>query len=104
MLVPNLEIASTNMARMRGLLGRHRFGPDEGMLIERCPSIHTVFMRFAIDAVFLERELKVLKIVRNLVPWRLAFGPRGTCAALELAAGRAEDLDIGIGRKLVVRR
>ncbi len=61
--------AHTFFERARGLLGRDGLPPDCGMLIERCNAIHTFFMRFAIDAVFLDRNGAVVKIVRNIKPW-----------------------------------
>ena len=49
-------------------------------------------MRFPIDAAFLDKELKVLKIVRNLRPWQLAMAPPQTCCVLETAAGTLTNL------------
>ena len=73
---------------MRGLLGRSSLGPGEGILLEPASSIHMFFMRFAIDAVFLDRELRVLRVVHGLRPWRLA-ACRGSRSVLEIAAGEA---------------
>jgi uncharacterized membrane protein (UPF0127 family) len=85
---------------MRGLLGRRSLQSGEGILI--CPtwSIHTAFMRFRIDAVFLDREGRVLKIVRELRPWRAA-SCRGARAVLELPAGEAEQQGVVVGERLV---
>ena len=59
----------------------------EGLLIERCNAIHTCFMRFAIDATFLDAEGNVVKVVRNIRPWRLCvFGGRRAVKVLETAA------------------
>ena len=71
-LADRVEIARTTAARMRGLLGRDGLPPGGGMLIERCASIHTFFMRFAIDAVFLDDDWVVRKVTPGLKPWRLA--------------------------------
>ena len=60
---------------------------DEGLLIERCNSIHTCFMRFPIDATFLDRDDNVVKVVRNIRPWRLCvWGGRRAVKVLETAA------------------
>ena len=64
------RIARTLFARMKGLIGTKRLPPGEGMLILRCNAIHTFFMSFAIDATFLDRNDRVVKIVRNIRPWR----------------------------------
>lgn len=79
---------------MRGLLGRASLAPDEGMLFRPAGSIHMFFMRFTIDAVFCDRELRVLHVERGLRPWRTA-GKRGAKVVIELAAGAARDVQVG---------
>jgi uncharacterized membrane protein (UPF0127 family) len=73
---------------MQGLLGRSGLERGEGLLLEPAGSIHTFFMRFPIDVVYLDGESRVVKVVRELRPWR-ASACRGAHAALELAAGEA---------------
>ena len=91
-------IAASMGARMRGLLGRSELSPDDGLLIATW-SIHMFFMRFAIDAVFLDRDLVVRKVVADLKPWRVAFG-RGSKSVLELPAGEAGRRGIHPGDRL----
>ena len=81
-------LAETMFARLRGLLGRSGLSSGEGMLLRPAASIHTAFMRFAIDAVFLDRESRVLKVAAELPPWRAA-ACRGSRTVLELPAGEA---------------
>lgn len=71
-------VADTFLSRMRGLLGRDGLPAGEGMLIMRCNAIHTFFMRFAIDAIFLDAGFKPVKTVRAIKPWRFCVwgGPR----------------------------
>jgi uncharacterized membrane protein (UPF0127 family) len=88
------ELATTFWTRFRGLMGRPSLAPDEGMLFRPGGSIHMFFMRFPIDAVFCDRDLLVLKVVRDLKPWRMA-GARGAKVVLELAAGAAGELREG---------
>ena len=64
------EIAETFAERAKGLIGRCGLKPGTGMLITKCNCIHTFFMRFAIDATFLDKSGRVVKIVRNIRPWR----------------------------------
>ena len=64
------EVAETAFERMRGLMGRRPPAPGRGMLIPRCNCIHTFFMRFAIDAAFLDGDGRVVKVVRGVRPWR----------------------------------
>jgi uncharacterized membrane protein (UPF0127 family) len=93
-------VADTMLARMRGLLGRKQLPAGEGMLLRPCPSVQTLFMRFPIDVVFLDRDGVVLKVVENLRPWRSA-GARRAHATLELAEGEAARVGISVGDKLV---
>jgi uncharacterized protein len=94
-------IARTSISRMRGLLGRRHLPSGEGLLILRASSIHTLFMRFPIDLVFLDRKLTVRKVVPHLRPWRFAFG-LGSRAVLELPAGESEQRGLAKGDRLVV--
>jgi uncharacterized membrane protein (UPF0127 family) len=94
-------IADSVLARTKGLLGRRSIPPGEGLLLEPAASIHMFFMRFPIDAVFLDRELKVLKVVAHLKPWRIA-GQRGARLVLELAAGEAARRGVQPGQRLVL--
>ena len=65
------KVARTFRERTRGLIGTKSLAPDEGLLIEKCNAIHTCFMSFPIDACFLDKDDQVVKVVRNLRPWRL---------------------------------
>jgi len=94
-------LATSPWPRMKGLLGRSGLGPDEGMLFRPAGSIHMFFMRFAIDAVFLTKDLEVVKVVGHLKPWRVARARRAK-RILELGAGEAARLGIAVGDRLVL--
>ena len=81
-------LAETMFTRLRGLLGRSGLPSGEGMLLRPAASVHTAFMRFPIDAVFLDRENRVVKVAAELAPWRAA-ACRGSRTVLELPAGEA---------------
>ncbi len=91
------EVADTPSSRRRGLLGRDGLAPGTGLLIRPCSSIHTWFMRFPIDAVFLDRDGRVVKIAERVGPFRLAFGGRAAAATLELPAGAAAGARLSVG-------
>lgn len=95
------EVADTAPRRLRGLLGRVALEAGEGLLIRPAPAIHTFFMRFAIDAVFLDRDDTVLAVRPSLAPWRTA-GQRGARAVLELRAGQAGDRGLAVGDRLTL--
>jgi uncharacterized protein len=93
-LCARVEEARGLVGQSRGLLGREKLEPEEGMLFEAARFepfmwMHMFFMRFAIDIVFLDRTGKVIKINRELKPWRLSSLVLGARKALELSAGAA---------------
>ena len=94
-----VALADGPLSRLRGLLGRRGLDSGEGLLLSPTPSIHTCFMRFAIDAVFLDSELRVLDVRPDLRPWRFA-GVRRSRAVLELGSGEAARLGLEPGLKL----
>jgi uncharacterized protein len=96
------ELADRALPRMRGLIGRNGLPAGEGLLLRPAPSIHTAFMRFPIDALFLDRELRVLEIVERLRPWRMA-SKRGARAVLELSAGESARRGVRVGDRLELR-
>ena len=63
------EVAKSFLQRAIGLIGRKSLPPGTGLLILRCNAIHTFFMRFPIDATFLDKDDRVVKVVRNIRPW-----------------------------------
>ena len=92
-------VAESFAARLRGLLGRRALPAREGMLIRRESSVHTFFMRFAIDVVFLDRSDRVLKVAPTMKPWRMT-SCRKARAALELPAGEASRRGLTPGMSL----
>ena len=94
-------IAESPWLRTKGLLGRRELPNGEGILLRPASSIHMAFMRFPIDAVFLAKDLTVLKVVRDLAPWRMASRFRAH-AVLEIPAGTCERSGVREGDKLVL--
>jgi uncharacterized membrane protein (UPF0127 family) len=84
-------------------LSRERSLPTRaGLLLSPARGIHTLGMRFAIDAVFLSRQMRVLGLAPRVRPWRVLWGPRGTGRVLELAAGQIAATGLKAGAYLVV--
>lgn len=78
------EVANNFFKRAKGLIGRKGLPPGEGMLIPKCNAIHTYFMRFAIDATFLDRNNNVVKVVKNIRPGTfMVWGGWKACKVLE---------------------
>jgi uncharacterized protein len=93
-------VADSPVSRLRGLLGRSELRPGEGLLLRPASAIHTCFMRFPIDAVFLDRDWRVVGISGDVRPWRAA-GNRGAKAVLELPAGESSRRGLEVGDRLL---
>jgi len=101
-LVERLEVADTPRARRRGLLGRASLRPGEGLLLTPCRSIHTIGMKFPIDVAFLDGQMKVVALVKNLRPGVMHKTCLRARATLELPAGAIEARRLEIGDRLKV--
>ena len=93
-------VARTPLRRMKGLLGRRALPASEGLLLQPASAVHTCFMRFPIDVVFLDRDLRVLRVAENVRPWRFASA-RGARSVLELPGGAARRNGLRAGQQLV---
>jgi uncharacterized membrane protein (UPF0127 family) len=89
-LADKAELAGSGAKRSKGLLGRKGLARGEGMWIVPCEAVHTFFMQFPIDLVYLDRKLRIKKIRGNVRPWRIS-----ACVAahsvIELPAGTIRD-------------
>ena len=97
-----VRVASSSVDRSVGLLRTPEVLPGEGLWIERSPSIHMFFMRYAIDAVFVDKEHRVTQVAANLRPWRVVLWARGARDCLELRAGAAGESGTQAGDQLQV--
>jgi uncharacterized protein len=98
-----IDIADTAGTRNRGLLKHDHLDQGEGLWIVPCEAVHTFWMKFTIDAVFLDKHKKVTKVVPNLRPSRLAMSWRAR-SVLELPAGRAAETRTEPGDQIEIRR
>ena len=101
-LSENILIADNPVSRVVGLMFRKAPPGADGLLLEPCNSIHTFFMRYSLDIVFLSSSNVVVKIIRNLKPWRMTFIYFKARKTLELPAGKLP-LDIKEGDVLEVQ-
>jgi len=86
-----VELAETRTARRRGLLGRECLPEGAALMLIPCFAVHTAFIRFAIDLVFIDRDGRVVRTVSRIAPWRIAIAWRAR-AVIELPAGHLESL------------
>lgn len=101
-VVPNLVVADRMLARMRGLLGRSGLEQGEGLWILPCPSIHMFFMRFALDIVFLDTDLQVVRVHEDVRPWKMARGGKHAHSVLELRTGTIAFYNLRVGDRLTI--
>ena len=97
------------MGKSRGLLGRDRLEAQAGMLFEAgrfepFMCMHMLFMRFAIDIVFLNRQGRAIRIDHNLRPWRISSIVWGARKALELPAGAMARSQTEVGDQIIFER
>ena len=102
MIGSRIGLASTSPTRFLGLMGKKSLEPGSGILIRPSSGVHTMFMRFAIDVVGLDRDMRVVKVWPRLRPWRLTSVSLKVQSVLELAPGQAEHCGIEPGDQLVV--
>lgn len=95
-----VELAESLWSRFWGLMGRRGLAHGYGLYLRSTSSVHTAFMRFPIDVIFLDKDGRVRKVVPGLKPFRLALG-FGASGALELAAGAAAQAQVAPGDRLV---
>lgn len=98
----HLRVAESFFSRAKGLLGERQLLPRHALWIQRCTSIHTFFMRFTIDVVFVDRSLVVKAVYRDLPPWRMTWPAWGASSVFELPAGTLREARVEIGDQLYV--
>ena len=99
--VLQIDTATGFWRRFVGLMLTPGLAPDHALLIPRCPSVHTCFMRYPLDLAYLDVNGRVVKLVERLRPWRASFGGPAATQVLELAGGGIEQHAIKLGDYLV---
>jgi len=97
-----VETADTPASRSKGLLGRASMAADEALWIVPCPMIHTFFMKFPIDVLFLDADLTVRRVIEDLRPWRLSPWVLSARSVLELKGGVLKG-SVRVGDRLEMR-
>ena len=96
----NVVLADSILKRMKGLLGKGTMPVGEALLIKPCISIHTFFMRFPIDAIFLNNKNRVIATIKNLHTNRVTRLYPTAASVLELPVGIIEKTDTGVGDEI----
>jgi uncharacterized membrane protein (UPF0127 family) len=100
-LATRATLADSYVARLFGLMGRKGVAEGGGLLLTKSASIHSFFMRFRFDAVFLDKQGRVTKVVPSMRQWWIAFGGHGAKDVIELPAGAAASTQTQSGDQIV---
>jgi len=87
LLAKDIVIANTPFKRMKGLLGKKEFREGQALILKPCNSIHTFFLRFAIDVIFVDKHNKIIEAISHLKPFRLTCVYWLSALAIELPSG-----------------
>ena len=98
-----IDVADSSAKRRTGLLKHNRLEPGEGLWIVPCESVHTFFMKFPIDLVYLDKSRKVRKVRKAVPAWRLSACLTAH-SVLELPAGTAEETGTKAGDVLEIEK
>ncbi len=102
LLADRAELAISLGQRLKGLLGRHALDRGEGLVIKPCSSVHTFFMRFAIDVVFVDRTSRVVKTIEDMRPYRASNPFLSALLTIELPAGTIRRTNTRVGDQLAL--
>lgn len=103
-LTDRVELANTFFKRLRGLMFRRSLAPNQALWLRPCNGVHTFWMFFAIDVIFLDRELRIVKLVENMRPFRVTKPHLGARSVLEMAAHSISFAGLKVGDTLEVER
>lgn len=101
-LADKLDVADNFLSRATGLLNRKELKAGEGLLIRPCNSVHSLFMRFAIDVLFVDKQNKIVKIIPFFKPFRLSGLYSTAFFVIELPAGTAQSSNTQPGDSLAL--
>ncbi len=97
------KLAVSSGQRMKGLLGQDSLAANEALILKPCFSIHTFFMRFAIDVLFLDKNMQIVRLIQNMPPNRLSPIVWASKMAIELPAGKISQTNTQIGDTIEIK-
>lgn len=102
LLLSDLKIAQSFGTRLKGLLFTDSLNEDQGLWIHRCNSIHTFFMKYPIDCIFLDGDLRIQQLRSDLQPAQILFPVWGARSVIETKAGNIQRWNLTLGEILYV--
>ena len=100
-IAENVEVARSFAARLVGLMGRRNLPSGYALVIPACRQVHTFFMRFPIDVLFLDADNRVICLENGIKPYRATGYCRGAACAVELPAGTASEHGLSVGDRIL---
>ena len=103
LIAQEARVASSLGRRMKGLLGRSGLSVNEALILKPCSSIHTFFMRFPIDVLFLDQNMRIIRLIQPMLPNRLGPAVWGAKMVIELPAGKLAQTQTQAGDMLEIK-
>ena len=103
LLGDRIEVADTSLSRFLGLIPKRGLNAGEGLWIKPCSGVHMFWMRFAIDVIGLDKQRRVVRLWRNLRPWRMTSVSMQVKSALELPVGQIGVCQVQLGDVLEIQ-
>jgi uncharacterized membrane protein (UPF0127 family) len=103
LLGDRIDVADTSLSRFLGLIPKRGLNAGEGLWIKPSSGVHMFWMRFAIDVIGLDKQMRVVKIWRNLKPWRMTSVSTKMHSALELPVGQIDAGEVQLGDVLEIQ-
>jgi len=101
-LAEEVIVADTPLKRMKGLLGKKEFNRGKAIILKPCNSIHTFFMHFPIDVLFVDKQKRVIRAISSLKPGRLTYIYFNAAFAIELPCGTLESTSTSKGDIIII--
>lgn len=102
-LAKEVQVAFSFWSRLKGLLGKRELPVGQGLLLKPCNAVHSYFMSFSIDVIFLDEEMAIVHIIEGMPPFRLSPVIREASSVLELPAGVTRLSGSRVGDRLSLR-
>ena len=96
------QTARSYFHRMIGLMGKKSLDQGDGLIIDPCSSVHTHWMRFAIDVIYVNNDHAIVGIDHDLHPWHIGHFYRKVQYVVELPAGKAHETGTQVGDRLIL--
>lgn len=93
--IPDAQVANTFFSRFLGLMGRKTMGCG-AMVFYNCNAVHTFFMRFPMDVLYLDKDMNVIKHVKNIKPWKISVASRSAITTVELPSAVVNKIPVRV--------